>query len=192
MAVAIQESTKLELAHSTCTIILIVACTQDLVVFQPRSAEGTEGGSVTLNCSFDSKSTPKVGSYWWLKDQKVEVRNTTGEFKGRVKLTTDLDFILKKRANIEIRELRHYDSGIYQCVVNIPGLLDTFGSGTELRVIKTQPQPVPKASSLDDSLVLFWLLLRGILCAFGMTTLVLVTRLYYEKTSKCSLGPSIF
>ncbi|XP_025032504.1 natural cytotoxicity triggering receptor 3-like [Python bivittatus] len=168
---------------SVMLVLITVSCTQDLVVFQPRSAQGVEGGSIILNCSFDFKSKPKVGSYWWLKDQKVEIQNTTGEFRGRVKLTTDLDFILKKRADIEIRDLKHYDSGVYQCVVNIPGLLDTFGNGTELQVIKVQPQPVPKAPSLENSLVLVWLLLRGILCAFGMISLVLATRFYYEKTN---------
>ncbi|KAJ6653469.1 hypothetical protein lerEdw1_009223 [Lerista edwardsae] len=138
-----------------------------------------------MRCSYSTRSEPKVGSYRWMKDSVVAVKNHTREFLGRVTLTSDQDFLSGRRADIEIQDLRHYDSGTYRCVVDIPGLPETTGNGTVLRVIK--PAAAPKAPRQEDYMNLVWLLLRAIFCAFGITTVALVTRLYYEKTIGLSL-----
>ncbi|XP_032997841.1 natural cytotoxicity triggering receptor 3-like [Lacerta agilis] len=152
------------------------------MVSQPSSAEGTEGGSVTLHCSYNSTSEPKVGSFRWVKEPGVEVRKTTREFMGRVSPTSEQGFLLERRADIEIRDLRHYDSGVYRCMVKIPGFQETSGNGTELRVLKEDLKGSNSAPQ-GDTMVLIWLLLRAVLCAFGITTTALVTRLYYGN--KC-------
>ncbi|XP_066469208.1 natural cytotoxicity triggering receptor 3 [Tiliqua scincoides] len=150
---------------------------QGLVVSQPSFAKGIEGSSITMHCSYNITREPKVGSYRWMKDSVTEVKNYTREFLGRVTITSHEDFILRRRADIKIQDLRHYDSGTYQCIVEIPGLPETTGNGTELLVIKPGA-----ASHQEDYMILVWLLLRAICCAFGITTVALVTRLYYEKT----------
>nr|XP_028573448.1 natural cytotoxicity triggering receptor 3-like [Podarcis muralis] len=120
-----------------CFILWAASQAQEpLMVSQPSSAEGAEGGSVTLTCSYNSTSEPKVGSFRWVKEPGVEVRKTTREFMGRVSPTSEQAFLLERRADIEIRDLRHYDSGVYRCVVKIPGFQETSGNGTELRVLK--------------------------------------------------------
>uniref|UniRef100_A0ACB8EGK5 Uncharacterized protein n=1 Tax=Sphaerodactylus townsendi TaxID=933632 RepID=A0ACB8EGK5_9SAUR len=123
---------------------VLVSQAQDLLVSQPSSAQGTEGGSVTLRCSFSSTSKLKVGSYQWVKDPGVVVKNTTPEFMGRVICTSDQLFLSDRRADLEIRDLRHYDSGIYRCEVNIHGLQEAAGNGTELQVVKGADQNVNK------------------------------------------------
>ncbi|XP_060094691.1 polymeric immunoglobulin receptor-like [Heteronotia binoei] len=109
---------------------------QDLMVSQPSFAQGTEGGSVTLRCSYNSTSESKIGSYWWVKNPGLVVKSTSQEFMGRVNCTSDQGFLLEKRADIEIQHLRLDDSGMYQCVVSIHGLRETSGKGTELQVMK--------------------------------------------------------
>ncbi|XP_060094690.1 natural cytotoxicity triggering receptor 3-like [Heteronotia binoei] len=117
--------------------ILIVSRAQELVVSQPRSAQGTEGRSITLRCSYNYISKPKVGSYQWVKDPGlVVVKNSTPEFTGRVNCTSDHHFLLDQRADLEIRDLRHYDSGIYRCVVSLYGVQEASGNGTKLQVMK--------------------------------------------------------
>uniref|UniRef100_A0A8D0CDB2 Natural cytotoxicity triggering receptor 3 n=1 Tax=Salvator merianae TaxID=96440 RepID=A0A8D0CDB2_SALMN len=100
-------------------LILLVSWAQPLIVSQPSSAEGTEGGTVTLHCSFNSTSMPKAGSYRWVKDSGVEVKNTTQEFMGRVTPISDEDFLSERRANVEIRDLRRYDAGMYCCFISV-------------------------------------------------------------------------
>ncbi|XP_061478106.1 natural cytotoxicity triggering receptor 3 [Rhineura floridana] len=171
----------LKTLHLMFILISVSHAQQRIVVSQPSSAEGTEGGSITLHCSYNSTSKITVGSYRWVKDPSVTVRNTTQEFLGRVNLTSDQGFLLERRADIEIQDLRHYDSGMYRCVVNIPGLGVTTGNGTELCVVKEGLKGT-KVVLQGDIMVLIWLLLRAVLCTFGITTTALVTRLYYEKT----------
>ncbi|KAL8213125.1 UNVERIFIED_CONTAM: hypothetical protein K2H54_060859 [Gekko kuhli] len=121
--------------------LIRVSRPQDLMVSQPSSAEGTEGGSVTLTCSYKSTSESKVGSYWWVKDPGLVVKSTSQEFTGRVNCTSDQGFLLEKRADIEIQNLRLNDSGMYRCVVNIHGLQETSGKGTKLQVMKRVSWP---------------------------------------------------
>ncbi|XP_077187347.1 natural cytotoxicity triggering receptor 3-like [Paroedura picta] len=160
--------------------LFAVSQAQDLVVTQPISAQGTEGGSVILPCSYHTTSKPKVGSYQWVKDPGLAVRKSTPEFMGRVNCTSDQHFLLDRRADLEIRDLRHYDSGIYRCVVNIHGLQEALGNGTELQVVKAAVGPIDVETG--DSLVLLWLFLRGFLYTLGITAVALLTHLHYKKT----------
>ncbi|XP_077187322.1 natural cytotoxicity triggering receptor 3-like [Paroedura picta] len=129
---------------------LLIRRAQDLVVSQPSLAQGTEGGSITLRCSYLLPSEPKVGSYQWVKYPGLVVKNTSQEFTGRVNCTSDQGFLSEKRADIEIRDLRLNDSGLYHCVVNIHGLQETSGNGTGLQVttagelMEIQDVPVPQ------------------------------------------------
>nr|XP_028576895.1 natural cytotoxicity triggering receptor 3-like [Podarcis muralis] len=172
----------LKAVHLMLTLITASQAQEPLMVSQPSSAEGTEGGSVTLTCSYNSTSEPKVGSFRWVKEPGVEVRKTTREFMGRVSPTSEQAFLLGRRADIEIWDLRHYDSGVYRCVVKIPGFPETSGNGTELHVLREDLKGSNSAPQ-RDSMVLIWLLLRAVLCTFGITTTALVTRLYYGKRS---------
>uniref|UniRef100_A0ACB8EG43 Uncharacterized protein n=1 Tax=Sphaerodactylus townsendi TaxID=933632 RepID=A0ACB8EG43_9SAUR len=122
--------------HACFLPVLTVSRAQDLEVFQPSSAEGTEGSSVILRCSYNTTSDIMIRSYWWVKDAGLVVKNATQEFTGRVNCPPGQDFLLAKRAYIEIRNLRLNDSGMYRCVVNIHGLQEASGKGTELQVIK--------------------------------------------------------
>ncbi|XP_077187277.1 polymeric immunoglobulin receptor-like [Paroedura picta] len=116
--------------------LITVSQPQDVVVTQSSSEQGTEGGSVTLRCSYKAITESKVGSYWWVKDPGLVVKTTSQEFMGRLNCTSDQGFLLEKKADIQIRDLRLNDSGMYRCMVNIHGLRETPGNGTELRVMK--------------------------------------------------------
>ncbi|KAL8213163.1 UNVERIFIED_CONTAM: hypothetical protein K2H54_061082 [Gekko kuhli] len=117
--------------------LVTVSQAQNLMVSQPSSVQGTEGSSVTLRCSYSSTSEPKVGSYQWVKDPGLEIKNSSQEFTGRVNYISDQDFLLMRKADLEIRDLRPSDSGLYRCVVSIHGLQEASGKGTELQVIRT-------------------------------------------------------
>ncbi|KAL8213124.1 UNVERIFIED_CONTAM: hypothetical protein K2H54_060853 [Gekko kuhli] len=153
---------------------------QDLVVSQPSSAQGTEGSSVTLYCSYNTTAKSNVGSYQWVKDLDLAVKNSTPQFTGRVNCTSDQHFVLDRRADLVIRDLRHYDSGIYRCMVNIHGLQEASGNGTQLQVVKAATGPGDV--QLGDNMVLVWLFLRGLLYTLGIATVALLTHLHYRKT----------
>lgn len=99
---------------------------------------------IMLECSYKSSSKPKVGSYYWLKDTNLPVKNNTQEFLGRVTVTLDEGF-LEGRADVVIQDLRLNDSGIYRFMVNIPGLPEASGKGIELQVLKKGNQ-IPEFS----------------------------------------------
>ncbi|XP_077187344.1 uncharacterized protein LOC143834402 [Paroedura picta] len=156
-----------------CFTIWAVSLAQDLVVTQPISAQGTEGGSVVLPCSYHTTSKPKVGSYQWVKDPGLAVKKSTPEFMGRVNCTSDQHFLLDRRADLEIRDLRHYDSGIYRCVVNIHGLQEASGNGTELQVVKAAVAPK------DNEEGVLWLMelgagLGSVLAASAAVSLIIL------------------
>uniref|UniRef100_A0A8C8RD88 Natural cytotoxicity triggering receptor 3 n=1 Tax=Pelusios castaneus TaxID=367368 RepID=A0A8C8RD88_9SAUR len=112
---------------------------QDLWVSQPSFVQGTEGSSIILPCSYNSSRVPRLGSYLWVKEvegARLEVSNGTQEFRGRVSRALDRSFLQERRADVEIRELRLYDSGTYRCLVKIPSLGEGVGNGTWLRVVK--------------------------------------------------------
>lgn len=125
--------------HVFSIIILVISLAQNLMVSQPSYAQGAEGGSITLHCSYYLPFKPKVGSYQWMKYPSLVVKNTSQEFMGRVKCTSDQGFLSDKRADIEIRDLRLNDSGMYHCVVNIYSAWETSGNGTELQVTRADP-----------------------------------------------------
>nr|XP_034963060.1 uncharacterized protein LOC118081048 isoform X2 [Zootoca vivipara] len=160
-----------------CFCFILWAASQaqpPLVVSQPSSAEGTEGSSVTLHCSYNSTSEPKVGSFRWVKEPGVEVRKTTREFMGRVSPTSEQGFLLESRADIEIRDLRHYDSGVYRCVVKIPGFQETSGNGTELRVVKKDPKDPKKPAENSTHSIPLWAGLSSALAAFVASPLIVL------------------
>uniref|UniRef100_A0A670HY71 Natural cytotoxicity triggering receptor 3 n=1 Tax=Podarcis muralis TaxID=64176 RepID=A0A670HY71_PODMU len=144
------------------------------MVSQPSSAEGAEGGSVTLTCSYNSTSEPKVGSFRWVKEPGVEVRKTTREFMGRVSPTSEQAFLLERRADIEIRDLRHYDSGVYRCVVKIPGFQETSGNGTELRVLKAAKGDPKKPDENSTHSIALWAGLSSALAVFVVSPLIVL------------------
>nr|XP_042703910.1 natural cytotoxicity triggering receptor 3-like [Chrysemys picta bellii] len=122
------------------TLALIAGCrAQDLWVSQPVSVQGTEGGSVTLPCSYNSTREPRLGSYTWVKEvagARLELSDGTQEFRGRVSRAQDRSFLRERRADVELRELRPYDTGTYRCLVKIPTLGEGAGNGTWLQVLK--------------------------------------------------------
>uniref|UniRef100_A0A8C0GHT6 Immunoglobulin V-set domain-containing protein n=1 Tax=Chelonoidis abingdonii TaxID=106734 RepID=A0A8C0GHT6_CHEAB len=82
-------------------------------VSQPSSLQGTEGGSVTLPCSYNSTREPRLGSYTWVKEvagARLELSNGTQEFGGRVSRAGDRSFLRERRADVELRDLRPYDN----------------------------------------------------------------------------------
>lgn len=121
---------------SNAFFFLTVSWAQDLVVFQPSSVHGMEGSSVILRCSYNVTSVPKIGSYQWVKDPFLVVKNSSKELTERANFISDQDFLLMRKADLEIRDLKPSDSGLYRCVVNIHSLPETSGKGTELQVIR--------------------------------------------------------
>ncbi|XP_074927571.1 natural cytotoxicity triggering receptor 3 [Chelonoidis abingdonii] len=124
-------------------LCLLLTCSgswaQDLWVSQPSSMQGTEGGSVTLPCSYNSTREPRLGSYTWVKEvagARLELSDGTQEFGGRVSRAGDRSFLRERRADVELRDLRPYDSGTYRCLVKIPTLGEGAGNGTWLQVLK--------------------------------------------------------
>ncbi|XP_026502865.1 natural cytotoxicity triggering receptor 3-like [Terrapene carolina triunguis] len=152
---------------------------QDLWVSQPGSVQGTEGGSVTLPCSYNSTREPRLGSYTWVKEvagARLELSDGTQEFRGRVSRAQDRSFLRERRADVELRDLRPYDTGTYRCLVKIPTLGEGAGNGTWLQVLKAEPTDVK-----PDGFVLLWLFLRGLICTFGLAAGALGTSLCYQR-----------
>uniref|UniRef100_A0A8C0G8Q3 Natural cytotoxicity triggering receptor 3 n=1 Tax=Chelonoidis abingdonii TaxID=106734 RepID=A0A8C0G8Q3_CHEAB len=133
-------------------LCLLLTCSgswaQDLWVSQPSSMQGTEGGSVTLPCSYNSTREPRLGSYTWVKEvagARLELSDGTQEFGGRVSRAGDRSFLRERRADVELRDLRPYDSGTYRCLVKIPTLGEGAGNGTWLQVLKAGESGQPRA-----------------------------------------------
>nr|XP_042703911.1 natural cytotoxicity triggering receptor 3-like [Chrysemys picta bellii] len=127
--------------HRLCVCLLSWSGSwaQDLWVSQPGSVQGTEGGSVTLPCFYNSTREPRLGSYTWVKEvagARLELSDGTQEFRGRVSRAQDQSFLRERRADVELRELRPYDTGTYRCLVKIPTLGEGAGNGTWLQVLK--------------------------------------------------------
>uniref|UniRef100_A0A8C3FBA4 Natural cytotoxicity triggering receptor 3 n=1 Tax=Chrysemys picta bellii TaxID=8478 RepID=A0A8C3FBA4_CHRPI len=121
--------------------------TLDLWVSQPGSVQGTEGGSVTLPCFYNSTREPRLGSYTWVKEvagARLELSDGTQEFRGRVSRAQDQSFLRERRADVELRELRPYDTGTYRCLVKIPTLGEGAGNGTWLQVLKAGESGQPR------------------------------------------------
>ncbi|XP_053871134.1 natural cytotoxicity triggering receptor 3 [Malaclemys terrapin pileata] len=134
--------------HRLCVCLLSWSGSwaQDLWVSQPGSVQGTEGGSVTLPCSYNSTREPRLGSYTWVKEvagARLELSDGTQEFRGRVSRAQDQSFLRERRADVELRELRPYDTGTYRCLVKIPTLGEGAGNGTWLQVLKAGPPSSP-------------------------------------------------
>uniref|UniRef100_A0A674JF25 Natural cytotoxicity triggering receptor 3 n=1 Tax=Terrapene triunguis TaxID=2587831 RepID=A0A674JF25_9SAUR len=120
---------------------------RDLWVSQPGSVQGTEGGSVTLPCSYNSTREPRLGSYTWVKEvagARLELSDGTQEFRGRVSRAQDRSFLRERRADVELRDLRPYDTGTYRCLVKIPTLGEGAGNGTWLQVLKAGESGQPR------------------------------------------------
>ncbi|XP_074873758.1 uncharacterized protein LOC142025127 [Carettochelys insculpta] len=119
---------------------------QGLWVSQPSWAQGPEGGSVTLRCSYHSPRAPQLGSYAWEKEVGgawLEVSDGHPEFRGRVRRTGERSFLQERRADLELHHLRPYDNGTYRCLVNIPLVGQGVGNGTWLQVLPAAPPPAP-------------------------------------------------
>ncbi|XP_074873805.1 natural cytotoxicity triggering receptor 3-like [Carettochelys insculpta] len=163
------------------TLTLVAGCwAQGLWVSQPSWAQGPEGGSVTLRCSYHSPRAPRLGSYAWEKEVGgawLEVSDGRPEFRGRVRRTGERSFLQERRADLELHHLRPYDNGTYRCLVNIPLVGQAVGNGTWLQVLPA----VPALDVSSDKLILLWLFLRGLVCTFGLITSALGAALFYQR-----------
>ncbi|XP_037770255.1 natural cytotoxicity triggering receptor 3 [Chelonia mydas] len=165
------------------TLALIAGCwAQGLWVSQPSSVQGTEGGSVTLPCAYNSTREPRLGSYTWVKEvagARLELSDGTQEFRGRVSWARDRSFLRERRADVELRDLRPYDTGTYRCLVKIPTVGEGAGNGTWLQVLK--PARSGPTDVKPDRFVLLWLFLRGLICIFGLAAGAMGTSLLYQR-----------
>ncbi|XP_077688948.1 natural cytotoxicity triggering receptor 3-like [Eretmochelys imbricata] len=128
-----------------CCPLAVGSWAQGLWVSQPSSVQGTEGSSVTLPCTYNSTQKPRLGSYTWVKEvagTRLELSNETQEFRGRVSRARDRSFLRERRANVELRDLRPYDTGTYRCLVKIPTVGAGAGNGTWLQVLKPDRREV--------------------------------------------------
>ncbi|XP_043353191.1 natural cytotoxicity triggering receptor 3 [Dermochelys coriacea] len=165
------------------TLALIAGCqVQGLWVSQLSSVQGTEGGSVTLPCTYNSTREPRLGSYTWVKEvagAQLELSDRTQEFRGRVSRARDWSFLRERRADVELRDLRPYDTGTYRCLVKIPTVGEGAGNGTWLQVLK--PAHSVPTDGKPDQFVLLWLFLRGLICTFSLAAGALGTSLFYQR-----------
>uniref|UniRef100_A0A8C5MVZ7 Natural cytotoxicity triggering receptor 3 n=1 Tax=Leptobrachium leishanense TaxID=445787 RepID=A0A8C5MVZ7_9ANUR len=110
---------------------------QSIKVSQSPMVKATEGGSVTLECSYTIKSSTNltIGWYKWYRHllNGVEVSNR-GDFKDRVSTVSQSDFIEKACANIVLQNASVSDTGMYICEVNINENISGHGNGTFLNV----------------------------------------------------------
>ncbi|XP_067865098.1 natural cytotoxicity triggering receptor 3-like [Heterodontus francisci] len=105
------------------------------VIQTPPFISATEGQSVILNCTYEGPSG--VGVFKWFKNTEdgAEVTDQAVEYSGRITRASADDFKGKRDASINITDLRHYDSGIYYCKVELMGFQEKQGQGTTLNVV---------------------------------------------------------
>ncbi|XP_067865368.1 signal-regulatory protein beta-2-like isoform X8 [Heterodontus francisci] len=106
------------------------------VIQTPSFINATEGQSVILNCTYEGPSG--VGVFKWFKNTEdgAEVTDQAAEYSGRITRASADDFKGKRDASINIKDLRHYDSGKYYCKVELMGFQEQYGQGTTLNVMR--------------------------------------------------------
>uniref|UniRef100_A0A8C5QI76 Natural cytotoxicity triggering receptor 3 n=1 Tax=Leptobrachium leishanense TaxID=445787 RepID=A0A8C5QI76_9ANUR len=115
------------------TNIIIFLLIYFLIVSQSRMVNAREGDSVTLECNYTINSSINVtiGWYKWYRHllHGDEVSNTTGDYKGRVSMTSPSDFTEKASANIILHNVSITDTGMYVCEINITDIISGHGTG---------------------------------------------------------------
>ncbi|XP_067865363.1 natural cytotoxicity triggering receptor 3-like isoform X3 [Heterodontus francisci] len=144
------------------------------VIQTPSFINATEGQSVILNCTYEGPSG--VGVFKWFKNTEdgAEVTDQAAEYSGRITRASADDFKGKRDASINIKDLRHYDSGKYYCKVELMGFQEQYGQGTTLNVMrKLLVEPSTEKSS--ESLLHFTLMY---ISAGALGTLILFSGCY--------------
>uniref|UniRef100_A0A8C3FB72 Uncharacterized protein n=1 Tax=Chrysemys picta bellii TaxID=8478 RepID=A0A8C3FB72_CHRPI len=102
-----------------------LSCALDLWVSQPVSVQGTEGGSVTLPCSYNSTREPRLGSYTWVKEvagARLELSDGTQEFRGRVSRAQDRSFLRERRHSpVHITNIASLGPFLHAPAPGVPG-----------------------------------------------------------------------
>uniref|UniRef100_A0A803JBN2 Natural cytotoxicity triggering receptor 3 n=1 Tax=Xenopus tropicalis TaxID=8364 RepID=A0A803JBN2_XENTR len=113
---------------------------QAIHVSQAPAVNTTEGSTVTLHCNytFNITNSTSTGYYDWHRHvyDGPEVSGNNAEFKGRISKVNNEDFMTRRRADIELKEVMISDTGMYICNVILlaTGIISGHGNGTFLLV----------------------------------------------------------
>ncbi|XP_074045229.1 natural cytotoxicity triggering receptor 3 [Macrotis lagotis] len=147
-----------------------------LSVFQPPRIQVQKGGSVSLSCLFSiSHKGSAIDFTTWYNDVATldrEVNNKTLVFRGRLVFSDQAQFLWDQMVELQIRDIRIYNAGLYLCKMDVLGLGIGTGEGTKLVVKEGSPWPK-----------VFLLFLPTALYIFSLAFVVIGTTLYKRQMS---------
>ncbi|KAG8436228.1 hypothetical protein GDO86_007363 [Hymenochirus boettgeri] len=91
-------------------------------VYQVPEVTSSEGSTVTLHCNYTATNVVNnIGWFTWYRHAVggPVVSNDSKDFIGRVSVTTQLDFINKRSANIQLHKVNIIDTGMYICEISL-------------------------------------------------------------------------
>ncbi|KAG8436224.1 hypothetical protein GDO86_007360, partial [Hymenochirus boettgeri] len=95
---------------------------QMIHVYQVPEVTSSEGSTVTLHCNYTATNVVNnIGWFTWYRHAVggPVVSNNNKDFIGRVSVTTQLDFINKRSANIQLHIVNITDTGMYICQISL-------------------------------------------------------------------------
>ncbi|XP_078502136.1 natural cytotoxicity triggering receptor 3-like [Lissotriton helveticus] len=165
-------------ARIVLCVLSLLSSAKSLSVIQPSATHANIGSSVTLECMYSTSSGSTLGQYQWYKDNVSDnkVSSESREFWGRVYRPAKRSFQEEQKADIELRDVRSYDAGIYICEVELLAEGKARGNGTRLHV---SANVTDGAANGGTQSVVFVLLLRAVCYAFGLILSALASIIYY-------------
>ncbi|XP_032632905.1 tyrosine-protein phosphatase non-receptor type substrate 1-like isoform X1 [Chelonoidis abingdonii] len=102
---------------------------------EPRSLHATAGENVTLSCTFWNRNSSRAKIIWLRgSGEDLELDSNHPVYQGRLRVSR-MDEHRQGKATLTLAELQEWDSGLYQCCIELDGGETGMGGGTELRVM---------------------------------------------------------